>query len=245
MKNVARLQAFFCALVASVALSILTPGCEPPQEDQLAGNGAADVVTGSELPGTGFMYEEVVADDSWPSPMLALLEATAACPQDDVEGAPVPGWQPVLVSTGGCTQWIPPDWLILGEADQMFFASTQSQNAAAFSINLKLAYGVYTLQELADMTLAELGVRYGTDKPEVLVYMEYLDDSIPAADLIYSFDNLGTPLVGYLRVLYPGCSEQSQQCFAWLAGYWMPEANISTYACAMVQVDSSLNCPGK
>ena len=95
------------------------------------------------------------------------------------------------------------------------------------------------------MTLAELGVRYGTDKPQLLLYQEYLEDLTPSADVVFTFDIVGTPVVGYLRVVFPGCSEQSQKCYAWLAGYWMPETDISTYACGLVQIDASLDCPGR
>jgi hypothetical protein len=172
-----------------------------------------------------------------------LYEAVAACGYLSTLTVPG-GWQPIMITSSGCSQWIPADWLILGQADQMVVAADQSQQVASFALTGMLNGTDWTIDAINDYALENIGTAFKTQTPGVLYYKSYDILGTAASDCIYVFDNLSTPEIGYLRVIFSGCNYVLGTCSAVLMGFWIPKAEMSKWACTVAQIDASVKCPG-
>ncbi|MBM4371950.1 MAG: hypothetical protein FJ098_09865, partial [Deltaproteobacteria bacterium] len=198
--------------------------------------------------GGGILPEEVVEGDGLsiddPQGLAAtFLEAAAACGWQS--GNTVPGgWQPVTVSTDGCTQWIPSSWLILGQAGAAAFAPDTSLRTYAFTLSDPLA-GV-TVEDAGaalDHVVAAIGGQMADGEPSLLWRHLSTSGALEMADGVFAFFRDEEPLVGAIRIHFGGCAGGA--CHALAMGYWLPVADLDTSLCEVRLVDASFRCPGQ
>ena len=197
---------------------------------------------------SGLFPEEVVdgdvADVIPEGLAVELFEAAAACGWKSVNTVP-PGWQPVAVSNEGCTQWIPLQWSILGQTDNLGFSPDLNRGTYAFTLFDPLSPG-YTWgpDGAIDFMMDSIAVEFDTEPPEVLWRNVSDVADLEIADAAFTFELNGEPTVGALRVHFGGCDTVSGVCSALVMGYWLPRSDLDASICDLVQVDSSLQCPG-
>ena len=194
-----------------------------------------------------FPQDVVEADglDSAPGVLASkLLDAATACGWQS--GATVPGgWHPVMVSSDGCTQWIPPNWAIHGRADSAGFSPDAGRRTYAFTLVNPLPSGYpWDADEVIDFIADSIAVEFDEEPPSVLWRTVTDVADLEVADAVFAFFLEGEVLVGSLRVHFGGCEPDPGACFALVMGYWLPVADLEEDICDVVRIDASLGCPG-
>ena len=209
----------------------------------------ADETTPAAPPGgSSELFPEEVVDgdvaDVVPAGLAAeIFEAAVDCGWTSVKTVP-PGWQPVAVSNEGCTQWIPLQWSILGQAENHGFSPDLNRRTYAFTLfNPLPANYTWGPDESIDYMMGSIAVEFGIEPPEVLWRNVADVNGLEVADAAFAFELNEEPTVGALRVHFGGC-DVSGVCSALIMGYWLPHSELDASICDLVQVDSSLQCPG-
>ena len=225
-----------------VLIPLALAGC-PLVED------ADDATPAAPPPGSSELFPEEVVEgdvlDQGPSGLAAeIFDAAAACGWTSVMTVP-PGWQPVAVSNEGCTQWIPLQWSILGHAENLGFSPELNRGTYAFTLFNPLSTGyAWGPDGTIDFMMDSIAVEFGTEPPEVLWRNVSDVVDLEVVDAAFTFSKDGEPTVGALRVHFGGCDTVSGVCSALIMGYWLPLSEMEESICDLVQVDSSLQCPG-
>ncbi|MFH1530527.1 MAG: hypothetical protein ABIK09_07320 [Pseudomonadota bacterium] len=233
-------------LITGIGLALLLAGCPLLDKDD-AGGGESGPPGG----GSGVFPEDVAAGDGLdPGPSGVLVEtlygAAAACGWQSVKSVPG-GWQPILVSLDGCTQWIPSNWTILGQAGNAGFSPTAGRRTYAFTLVNPLPSGyAWDADAAIDFVAESIGVEFGEDPPSILWRKVTDVADLQVADAAFAFFLEDEPVAGSLRIHFGGCAPGSSgACFALVMGYWLPVDDLVGDAiCDLTQIDASLQCPG-
>ncbi len=228
-------------LIVGIGLALMLSSCPLYKEDS----------TGSGTPpggGSGVFPEDIAEGDglsSTPEGLAeALYDAAAACGWQSVKTVPG-GWQPVMVSTDGCTQWIPLEWAILGQADAAGFSPDTSRRVYTFTLVNPLPSGYdWDADAVIDYLTDSIAVEFGAEPPSVLWRQVTDVADLEVADAAFAFFMDGEPLVGSIRIHFGGCAPSGGACFALVMGYWLPVADLEEHICELAQIDGSLQCPG-
>ena len=171
----------------------------------------------------------------------AMYAQAAACGTMSRSTVPV-GWQQIMITGDGCTQWAPAHWVILGQYNDIILASDQSQKVAVFTHIGHLEGLDWTLPTLNNHAMALIEESFGS-KPEVLHWATENILGIPTAVAVFTFDFSGLEMAGYIRIVFSGCIEPTNQCSAVFQGFWFPKDQMEAFLCTVAQVDASTKCP--
>ena len=224
-----------------IGLAMVLSGCPFEKED-------ATVPAGPPGGGANVFPEDIAEGDglSLPPEGIAetLYDAAADCGWQTVKTVPG-GWQPVMVSTDGCTQWIPLGWAILGKADNAGFSPDVTREIYTFTLVNPLPPGYeWDADAIIDYMTDSIAVEFGTEQPEIL-WRQITDvGELEVADAAFSFIKGDVPSIGSIRVHFGGCAPGGGACFALVMGYWLPEEDLDERICQVTQIDASLQCPG-
>jgi hypothetical protein len=230
-------------LIIGIGLAILLSGC-PLLDKEDEGGGGPSGPPGGGLP--VFPEEVVEGDGLEPAPdgvlVEALYNAAASCGWQNANTVPG-GWQPILVSNDGCTEWIPTDWTIMGQADNAGFSPDASRRFYAYTLVNPLPTGYeWTADQVIDFMIDSIAVEFQEDRPSILWRRVTAVDGLELADAAYAFFLKGEPMIGSVRVHFGGCDGGA--CHALIMGYWLPIDGLEVGICALTQIDQSLQCPG-
>ncbi len=231
-------------LIIGISLAVLLTGCPLLDKADDGGGGSGGPPGGS----SGVFPEEVVEGDGLqPAPdgvlVEALYAAAAACGWQNAKTVPG-GWQPVMVTTEGCTQYVPTYWSILGQAGNAGFSPFQGREVYNFTLVNPLPKGYqWGADGAIDFMMESIAVEFGEAVPSILWRRVTDVDALEVANAAFAFFMDGEPLIGSIRIHFGGC-DSSGACFALVMGYWLPIKDLETGICEVTQIDASLQCPG-
>ena len=229
-------------VILLVLAALLVTAC-PLLDEKSSGGG------GGIPPGTGIFPDEIVEDDGLdPAPHGVLVErlydAAGLCGWQ-TEGTIPGGWQPVAVSSDGCTQWIPTSWLILGQVDNAGFSPDPTRKTYAFTLVNPLPGGyAWSAEDAIEFVTESIAAEFGEEAPSVLWSRVSEVGALEVADAAFAFFLGEEPLVGSMRIHFGGCDAGANACFALVMGYWLPIEDLEVGICELTQIDASLQCPG-
>jgi len=171
-----------------------------------------------------------------------LIDAASACGYQSFNTVPA-GWKMVLVGEQGCAVWAPSDWLTYGEGTGITTVEEGSAGLTGYvSMVGASAELTCTLQGVTDWAVS--GLTQECSGEQRLHYVERVDTiagvQIPVADVFFTCDKGGTPLIAYLWVSLQGTSPL---CNVAVLGLWLPQGEMEQKTCTATQILMSNKCP--
>ena len=232
------------ALPLLSACALLLEGCDLSQQQQAAGdtvNSWPDAYQGPD-------YGDMTAPDPDASvdlpqsddPLVQQMYLTAlSC--GTVNASTVPAhWSAAMVTASGCTAMMPKDWATVGQVDQLQIVDGAARSAGWF-LTTGLTPGTqWTPAKAAQALYDSLG---GTSAKQHYIN-EYELLGMYVGDVVFSFDNGGTPAAAFMRVYVGDPNFLLQSTSLTYIGFFLPQTQLQVHMCTLLQIDASVKCPG-
>lgn len=167
--------------------------------------------------------------------------AAAACGTLSKSTVPA-GWDINQITSSGCAAWRPANWIVSGQPDQIQFLDSASGYAGWFVTAGQMAGTTWTLASATDAALQSIGQNMGSTATKHY-YKEAELFGVFVADVVFSLNVNGQPAAAFMRIYLTEPNYILGSTSGTFIGFYMPQAQIQTYMCQLLQIDASVSCP--